>query len=84
MSALNPNNRHPVWFTARVADKNAGYFEAVPIGIDPVTGMIDYKITIDNEVFVVAHHPDKSVWHLLYRALDASLYGEDDELPPEL
>jgi hypothetical protein len=75
----------PVWFTARVANKNAGYFEAVPIGTDPITGMIDYRITIDNEVFVVAHHPDKSIWMLLYRALDSSLFGEDtDELPPEL
>jgi len=75
----------PVWFTARVANKNAGYFEAVPIGTDPITGMIDYRITIDEEVFVVGHHPEKSVWHLLYRALDASLFGQDDdELPAEI
>lgn len=75
----------PVWFTARVADKNAGYFEAVPIGTDPVTGMIDYRITIDEEVFIVGHHPDKSVWFLLYRALEASLFGQvDDEISPEV
>jgi hypothetical protein len=77
-------NKSPVWFTARVNAKNAGYFEAVPIGEDPVTGMIDYRITIDEETFVVAHRPDKSIWHLLYRALDASLYGSDedeDEIP---
>ena len=77
-------NKQAVWFTARQANKNTGYFEALPIGLNPVTGMIDYRITIDEETFVVAHDPKKSVWHLLYRALDASLYGDDDELPDEL
>jgi hypothetical protein len=76
-------NLPPVWFTARAANKNAGYFEAVPIGVNPVTGFVDYRISIDDEVFVVAHDPAKSVWHLLYRALDSSLYGSesDDEMP---
>lgn len=76
--------RSPIWFTAREADKHRGYFEAVPIGVNPITGMVDYKITIDEETFVVAHNPEKSVWSLLYRALEASLYGEDDGLPDEL
>jgi hypothetical protein len=68
----------PVWFVARIANKNMGYFEAVPIGADPVSGFIDYRITIDEEVFVVGHNPDKPIWSLLYRALEASLYGADD------
>lgn len=76
--------QQPIWFTARIANKNAGTFTAVPIGRDPVTGMIDYRIELDNEVFVVAHHPDKSIWHLFYRALDASLFGDDDDEPTEL
>lgn len=78
-------SKEPIWFTARVGNKNVGYFEAVPIGENPVTGMVDYRISIDEENFVVAHHPDKPVWHLLYRALDASLYGDsDNDIPEEL
>ncbi len=80
----NFNTNLPVWFIARVANKNAGYFEAVPIGQDPVTGMIDYRIQLDNEVFVVAHNPEKPIWMLLYRALDASLFGDQDDVPDEL
>jgi hypothetical protein len=74
----------PIWFTARLANKNIGYFEAVPIGVDPVSGMVDYRIEIDGEVLIVAHHPDKSVWHLLYRALDVSLFDSEDDTPAEL
>lgn len=78
-------SKEPIWFTARLANKTVGYFEAVPIGVDPVTGMVDYRIELDGETFIVGHHPDKSVWHLLYRALDASLFGlEDETLPDEL
>lgn len=78
-------DKQPIWFTARLANKTLGYFEAVPIGVDPVTGMVDYRIDLDGEVLVVAHHPDKSPWHLIYRALDASLFGEEaDDMPEEL
>lgn len=71
---------NPVWFTARINNKHLGSFEAVPIGEDPVTGFVDYRVTIDDEVIVVQHNPEKSFWHLLYRALDTSLYGHDDDL----
>lgn len=68
-----------IWFTARSNLKNIGSFVAVPIGVNPVTGMEDYRVTIDDEVFVVQHRPDKSVWLLLLHALEASVYGEDVE-----
>jgi hypothetical protein len=72
-----------IWFTAREDHKHKGSFMAEPIGENPITGMVDYKITIDDETFVVAHDKNASVWMLLYRALDASIFGDDD-LPPEL
>ena len=78
------SDEQPIWFTARIANKTVGYFEAVPIGVDPITGMVDYRIDLDGEVFVVGHHSNKSMWHLLYRALDASLYGQEDDTPEEL
>lgn len=73
------NSTGPVWFTARIDAKNAGYFEAVPIGEDAITGFIEYRVQIDEEVFVLQHNPEKSIWHLFYRAIEQSLYGASDD-----
>lgn len=72
--------KQPIWFTAREADKNKGYFEAVPIGIDPISGLTDYRVTIDDTVLVIRHDESKGIWHLAYRAIEAALYPEDDPI----
>jgi hypothetical protein len=69
----------PIWFLARINEKSAGYLEAVPIGVDTVTGFVEYRVQIDEEVFVLSHNPDKGIWHLFYRAIEQSLYGQDDD-----
>lgn len=70
----------PIWFTARQANNFAGYFEAVPIGIDPISGMTEYRVTINEEVVVIRHDASKGFWHLAYRAIEAALFPDDEPI----
>jgi len=73
------SKQNPIWFTAREGAKNIGYLEATPIGVDAVTGFTEYRVQVDEEVFVLLHNPERGIWHLLYRAIEQSIYGDDPD-----